>query len=131
MKNRVLIVDDQAHINRVMKRSLEQRGFSVEAALNGKQALDILADRWYEVIVTDYQMPQMDGITMGETIRDQYSDKEVFIILTTAIADESLQEWADRMPNCIYLEKPVSVRRLGDIIEDHYRQKVSSLGQSA
>ncbi len=116
---RILVVDDQPHIVRVIKRMLSARGFSVETAANGLLALEAINKEWFDVIVTDYQMPKMDGIAMAEKVRDDNPEKEVFMILTTAIADESLQAWADAMPNCIYLEKPVSVRRLGDIIQNH------------
>ncbi len=128
---RVLIVDDQPHIVRVIKRMLCTRGFSVETAANGLLALDAVEKQWFDVIVTDYQMPKMDGITMAEKVRDNYPNKDVFMILTTAIADESLQVWANTMPNCLYLEKPVSVRRLGDIIRDYIHDRDSAGDLSA
>ena len=128
---KVLVVDDQAHIVRVIKRMLEKRGLAVDTAANGLVALEKIQQHWYTVVVTDYQMPKMDGITMAEKIRDDYPNQDVFIILTTAIADESLQVWADEMPNCIYLEKPVSVRRLGDILLEHFDSQASPGDMSA
>ncbi|MCB1753925.1 MAG: response regulator [Gammaproteobacteria bacterium] len=117
---RILVVDDQSHINRILKRSLAQKGYVVETASHGKQALDMLREESFDAIITDYQMPHMDGVTLCEAYTGEFPGNATLMILSTAVADEKLQEWAERMPNTLYLEKPVSMRRLSDILSEYF-----------
>ncbi len=121
---KILLVDDQQHINRILQRSLVQRGYEVEVAGNGEQALDLLRSADFDVVITDYQMPRMNGIILCETFQKDYPDNNTLMILSTAVADEKLQSWASQMRNTLYLEKPVSMRRLGDILQRYFEESV-------
>lgn len=123
MGKRILVVDDQAHVVRILKRALSQNGYIVDTALNGVEALEHLQESTYVAVVTDYQMPKMDGIELCETFRQQDPTGATLLILSTAIADQSLEEWADALVNTIYLEKPVSLKRLTDILSDYLENK--------
>lgn len=120
---RILVVDDQAHVVRILKRALSQNGYTVDTASNGIEALEHLRESTYVAVVSDYQMPKMDGIELCETFRKQDPTGETLLILSTAIADHSLEEWADALVNTIYLEKPVSLKRLTDILSGYLDDK--------
>lgn len=117
---RILVVDDQSHINRILKRSLDQKGYIVEMASHGKQAMEILRVENFDAIVTDFQMPYMDGVAMCEAYHREFPNNTTLIILSTAVADEKLQEWAEKIPNTLYMEKPVSMRRLCDVLDEYF-----------
>lgn len=119
MEKRILVVDDQAHVVRILKRALTQNGYTVDTALNGKDALVCLKESSYVAVVSDYQMPKMDGVEMCEIFRQQDPMGETLLILSTAVADQRLEEWANALVNTIYLEKPVSLKRLTDILSDY------------
>ena len=123
MEAKILLVDDQAHIVRILKRALTQNGYIVETARNGLEALELLQESIYFAVVSDYQMPKMDGIELCETFRQQDPTGETLLILSTAIADKSLEEWASKLVNTIYLEKPVSLKRLTDILAEYLEHK--------
>ncbi len=125
---RILVVDDQTHINRILKRTLMQNGYEVEVATDGEQALGILRTGRFDAIVTDYQMPRMDGVTLCETYHREFPDNPVLLILSTAVADEKLQVWAKQMPNTLYLEKPVSLKRLTNIFTQYFEHTHKAAG---
>lgn len=126
--NRILVVDDQQHINRILQRSLNQKGYEVKVSSNGEQALNILRSESFDVVITDYQMPKMDGVAMCEQFRKEFPDNQCLMILSTAVADEKLQEWAECMQDTLYLEKPVSMRRLNDILDSYFARNQPSSG---
>lgn len=128
---RILVVDDQLHISRILKRSLQARGYQVESCQNGEEALDWLQESEFDIVLTDYQMPRMDGKTLCETIRREHDDKVALLILSTAVADEALSDWALQFRDTLYLEKPVSVRRLCALVDDHFAddQPVSAVAE--
>ena len=67
---RILYVDDEPSLLEICKLFLEEnRGFSVDCAISGKEALDRIAAAKYDAIVSDYQMPGMDGISLLKKVR--------------------------------------------------------------
>jgi len=62
MRWRVLLVDDDQHIRIMLKAFLETRGYIVELAVNGQDALTKLGEADYDIVVTDYNMPEVDGL---------------------------------------------------------------------
>lgn len=120
---RILVVDDQPHVNRLLKRSLTQKGYEVDSASNGLDALELLRQHSFDAMVTDFQMPRMDGVTLCDTYIREKPDNKMLMILSTAVADENLFEWASRKDNTIYLEKPVSFKRLADILDTYFEGK--------
>ena len=123
---RILVVDDQQHINRILQRSLTHKGYEVNVSSNGAQALDLLRQESFDVIITDYQMPVMDGVNLCENYRKEFPDNTTLTILSTAVADEKLQSWAESMPDTLYLEKPVSLKRLCDILDNFFARRHES-----
>ena len=85
---RVLLVEDDKNLSFILKSSLEQMigGYEIEVATNGKEGLEKLASGRFDVIVSDVEMPVMDGVTMVRQVRERYPDVPIVFItgLTTA-----------------------------------------------
>lgn len=85
---RVLLVEDDKNLSFILKSSLEQMigGYEIEVATNGKEGLEKLAAGRFDVIVSDVEMPVMDGVTMVRQVRERYPDVAIVFItgLTTA-----------------------------------------------
>lgn len=85
---RVLLVEDDKNLSFILKSSLEQMigGYEVITASNGKDGLELLSQRVFDVIVSDVEMPVMDGRTMVQQIRKHYLSLPILFItgLTTA-----------------------------------------------
>lgn len=80
----ILIVDDDPVNLEVMKTILRQENYRITTVMNGQQALAILNEKEWDLIISDVMMPQMSGYELTEMIRKQYSLTELPILLLTA-----------------------------------------------
>lgn len=110
----ILVVDDQPHILRVVKMGLERSGHNVETARNGEVAFNILTRKSFDVLITDVDMPKMDGCQLCEKIADELSDRKMDIYIVSAKTDPKLREWVDAHSGIQFLEKPLSLRVLNE-----------------
>ena len=123
---RVLLVEDDKNLCFILKSSLEQMigGYEVTAALNGKEGLELLEQRPFDVIVSDVEMPVMDGMTMVQHIRRRYPRLAVIFItgLTTARdVINGYQSGAD-----FYIKKPFLPEELNAHIQAVLKMKQSA-----
>lgn len=82
---RVLIVDDEPHIRRVLRAYLEADGLSVDEAANGREALAYVTSGAFDVVLLDVGLPDIDGL---EVLRQIRAERDVPVILVTARAEE-------------------------------------------
>ncbi|CAM7825126.1 PP2C family protein-serine/threonine phosphatase [Leclercia adecarboxylata] len=80
----VLIVEDSPVYRRLLARMLAQWGYTVSEAENGVAALDILANQQVSLVISDWEMPEMDGLTLCREIRSRQFGHYVYVILLTA-----------------------------------------------
>ncbi len=109
---RVLIVDDHAPVIRVMRMGLEQAGFEVESASDGTECLLRLCDSQPDFLVTDIDMPRMDGKELCLAIEKQFPGRIFPIVVLTSRTEIEHRDWTRDIRNLTFMEKPVSMRRL-------------------
>lgn len=80
----VLIVDDALLYRRLLAGLLRQWGYQVFEAENGEQALALLAQETVSLVISDWEMPVMDGLTLCSEIRQQVQDRYIYVIVLTA-----------------------------------------------
>ena len=120
---RVLLVEDDKNLSFILKSSLEQMigGYEVISVANGKDGLDMLAKENFDVIVSDVEMPVMDGVTMVQHIRKNHPSLAIIFItgLTTARdVINGYQAGAD-----FYIKKPFLPEELDAHIQAVLRMK--------
>jgi len=76
-----LVVDDSMLIRHTVCRFLEERGYAVESATNGQEALEVLKRVSPDIVVTDMQMPKMDGSELITALKSQPSTKNIPIVI--------------------------------------------------
>lgn len=81
---RILVVDDNPMNLDLLSRRLERKGFQVEAASGGQEAIDRCENEDFDLMLLDIMMPDVTGMQVLETVRKQYSTAELPIIMTTA-----------------------------------------------
>ena len=118
--NRVLIADDEPHVLRVLKMSLEKEGYEVDTCANGKEALARLAISVPDILVTDIQMPQMTGEELCKQIQQTMPDRKFLIFVLTSRTEIEHREWSRGIDNLLFLEKPVSIRNLIEKLEGYF-----------
>jgi two-component system response regulator PilR (NtrC family) len=76
----VLVVDDQELIREILVKIVEREGYSVDEAGDGQEALEKLAEKSYQFVISDIKMPRMDGIELLKAIKAQYPETMVLLI---------------------------------------------------
>lgn len=89
MSKKILIVDDSASIRQMVETTLKSKGYQVSTANDGQAALDMCKSGQFDFVLTDQNMPRMDGLTLIKSLRQlpQYSRTPV-IFLTTEAGDD-------------------------------------------
>jgi len=106
---RVLVVDDEERIRRLVRMYLERSGFAVDEAEDGKVALDLALQGHYALIVLDLMLPELDGRDVCSQIRQK---KQTPIIMLTAAGDEINRIHGFELGADDYVVKPFSPREL-------------------
>jgi len=109
-QNTILIIDDEEVIVERMKRFLRKENYNVFGAYSGKQGLDIIENQKIDVVVTDINMPGMDGIEVLKRAKNFYTDIEV--IMVTGYRDEELSIKSLRSGAFDYITKPINLDQL-------------------
>ncbi len=79
-KGNILLVDDEENMHEALKLNLEIEGYTVTSAFNGTQALKCIANEYFDLIVLDVMMPEVDGITVAETMRINNMDTPILML---------------------------------------------------
>ncbi len=83
----IITVDDSSTMRRIIKNTLQKLGFeTILEAGNGVEALEVMSKNKVDMIVTDWNMPEMDGLTFVKAVRakDEYKDLPILMITTEA-----------------------------------------------
>ena len=123
---KILIADDEPHVLRVLKMSLEREGYAVEVCANGKEALARLSLEEPDVLVTDIQMPQMTGEQLCRHIQEHMPNRRFLIFVLTSRTEIEHREWSRDIPNLLFLEKPVSIRNLVEKLDAYFADNTDS-----
>ena len=111
---KVLVVDDESIVQVSCKRILVPKGYTVEVVNDGFEALTLLRESPFEIIITDLKMPNMDGIEFMDMLR--HTSPEARILLVTGYATSDTREMAESM-GARYLAKPFKPEELLEAVE--------------
>ncbi|MBL4613415.1 MAG: response regulator, partial [Magnetovibrio sp.] len=104
---RILVVDDNEMNRELLVRRLERRGFDMDTAVGGLDALEKMAVSTYDLVLLDINMPDLDGIAVLEKIRKTEAPSDLPIIMVSARdASESIAEAINKGAND-YVTKPI------------------------
>ena len=112
MPKKILAVDDEKHIVRLVQVNLERAGYTVVTANDGKEALQKVADENPDLVVLDVMMPYMDGFEVLQNLRRSPATRDIPVIMLTAKAQDAdvFKGWQSGV-DC-YLTKPFNPMEL-------------------
>jgi DNA-binding response OmpR family regulator len=118
-RKRVLIVDDEASIRRVLELKLKNGGYEVFLAEDGEEGLWVIENEKPDVVITDINMPKMDGKQLCEATNPLKLKRTFLTIIMTARIVPDEEKWIKGMQETVFVEKPFSPNSILERI-DHY-----------
>src|SRR5215468_9287206 len=115
MESDVLVVDDSAAIRKILQRVLRQTGMAINTiheAGDGQEALDLLRSRRVDLVLTDINMPRMDGLELLAAIKRSSEWAAVPVVMITTEGGESKVTEAVRLGAAGYVRKPFTADQI-------------------
>ncbi len=111
MPRKILIVDDEMHLARILQFTLEHAGYDVETAFDGKEALDAMEKEVPDLIILDLMLPVVDGYKVCNIMKssDRLKDTPVIILSARDFGREELEE---PLNADLLMEKPFNTEHL-------------------
>ena len=122
--NKILVVDDEAHILELLTFNLEKEGYQVVGATDGEEALIKLGEFKPDLVILDVMLPGIDGLRICKTITQNPQTKDLPIIMLTAKSEELDKVLGLDMGADDYMTKPFSTRELLARVRARLRRKV-------
>lgn len=118
-QRRILLVDEEAHVLRVMRLNLDRHGYEVDTALSSEAALQLLREQPYDVLIMSGEMPDMSARHLCESAALQLGEAVPLMLIMASDEDT----WIDELSFVERLDKPVSLRwvvaRLSETFGDY------------
>ena len=112
MSKEVLVVDDSATVRKFVSVSLSMQGFKVVTACDGMDALEKLPTGKFDLVITDLNMPTMDGFELIKTLRESAEFKDLPVIILTSLSDQANREQGAKLGVGSYVVKPFSLEKI-------------------
>ena len=117
---KILIIDDEAYIRRVIELKLKKKEYQIITAKNGKEGLSCFITHQPDVVITDIKMPEMDGKEFCKRIHALKNERPFLTIIITCSLMEYGSNWITKMDDTLLFEKPFSPSRLLDVIDRYF-----------
>lgn len=112
---RILVIDDDKNHREGMITLLESRGYTAQGACNGKEALNLLEEEVFDLVITDYRMQKMDGMHFLKEIKRQLPSLKVIMVTGYGSIEHAVEAMQSGAIN--YITKPVVPAKLFQVIE--------------
>jgi two-component system chemotaxis response regulator CheY len=112
MGRTILAVDDSATVRKFVSVALTMQGFTVLTACDGMDALEKLPHAQVDLVITDLNMPNMDGFELIKALRENPGYNEIPVIILTSLTDECSKDRGAGLGVSSYLVKPFSLEKI-------------------
>ncbi|MEW5745916.1 MAG: response regulator [Nitrospirota bacterium] len=116
MSKNILIVDDSASMRQLVSFALKDAGYEVTAAVNGKDAVDKLSGATIDMVITDLNMPEMDGIELIKQLRAKPGCKFTPVLMLTTESQESKKQEGKQAGASGWIVKPFTPEQLVETV---------------
>ena len=129
----VLIVDDSSSMRAVIKKTLKVSGFNVGKFLmagDGKEALKVLEGQWVDIILTDINMPNMNGIELLTEVKKDEMLKSIPVVMVTTEGSDRVMQESMRLGAQGYVKKPFRPEEIKGILNSIMGEEESGQRES-
>ncbi|MBD3409011.1 MAG: response regulator [Ignavibacteriales bacterium] len=118
MSARILVIDDNEIWMSLIKRSLKSRPYEIAEAAGAEEALELMAKESFDLIISDYFMPNMDGLQFVNEMKKRFPDGRPPVIMLTAVRSKDVRNQGKEAGIECWLNKPVSKDTLINSVEE-------------
>lgn len=122
MKYKILIVEDESDIVKLIENRLDKALFEVSIAMDGAEALRLIETHHYDLLTLDIMLPHVDGLTLCENVRNRHKDSLILII--SALDTMERKEKAYTLGADDYIDKPFSPKLVALKIESLLKRRI-------
>ncbi|PLX92686.1 MAG: two-component system response regulator [Desulfuromonas sp.] len=117
MAQKILVVDDSVTVRQMLQFTLTEGGYEVIEAENGEQALKLFENETPDLLITDLNMPLMDGITLAGTVRKLPGKRFMPILMLTTESSEAQKQAAKSVGASGWITKPFKPNQLLSVVK--------------
>ncbi len=117
-EKKIIIIEDDKHINRLISYNLSKNGFRPESVYDGREAMHRLSGENFDIVILDIMLPGIDGFHICKSIKENPAAFKTFVVILTARAESQDKIYGNLVGADYYLTKPFSVAKLMEVIND-------------
>jgi two-component system, chemotaxis family, chemotaxis protein CheY len=117
IKKRIVVVDDFTGVRAIIKEALEKKGYMVLEASNGEEAMKFFDGTQIDLLITDYDMPEMDGAKLIAKIRDTSRYLFTPVIMLTGVRKDRIEDKIAHLNIACFLQKPFEIKHFYTVVE--------------
>ena len=111
---RILVVDDEPKMCHLIKQILKREGYQIDVSFSGIEALQKIKSFNYHLLLTDLEMPEVDGIELTRKAKKQNPEIRVIMVTGNATVDASIRSLRNRIDG--YIRKPFNISELRKVV---------------
>lgn len=119
---KVLVVDDDAHIRRIVEIKFKNRGYDVIMARDGEEGLNLIKTQQPDAVITDINMPKLNGKCLCEQTNHLKKEWPFLTIVITARISRDDHNWIKEMDDTLFMEKPFSPSKLLECVDRYFNR---------
>ena len=117
MSNSILVVDDSASIRQMVSFTLKSAGYEITEAVDGMDGLDKAKGKTFNLVLTDQNMPRMDGLTLIKSLRAMAQYKTTPILMLTTESSDAMKSQGKAAGATGWLVKPFDPQKLIEVVK--------------
>ena len=122
MEAKVLLVDDEEAFLESMSERMRLRGMDVTTASSAKEALAVIESDFFDAVILDFQLPEMDGLAVLKKIKARHPESQIILLTGHASLERSVEAMKGGASD--YLEKPADMEALAKKIKEAKTEKM-------
>ena len=124
MKKKILVIEDDEDLVRVIEMKLRQEGYEVDHAYDGETALKKISEFKPDLLILDVMIPKIDGVSLNNKLKEDPKTRDLpIIVLTGKIGLKELFMVKDQLTVSAYYQKPILLSTLVDKIKELLKEK--------
>jgi CheY-like chemotaxis protein len=128
---RILIVEDEKLINIMFREALENAGYEIDTAFDGREGIDKQRKNPFDLIITDIMMPRTDGIQLINEIRERHPDVKILVVTAISLAGPHYRKMKRGLQGIPILQKPITKDKLISKVRDMLGEQATPTAPAA